>query len=65
MVKTKTTPHGGKSQRPTGMATATFTGSAKADPKQQFQETPGEDTEESQDWQKYDEEEATQEGGGG
>ena len=50
MVKTKTTPCGGKSHRPTGMATATFTGSIKADPEQQFQDIPGEDTEDSQDF---------------
>ena len=63
MVKLKTTPHGGKSHRPTGMATATFTGSTDADPEQQFQDAPGEETEDSQDWPKYGEEEATQEEG--
>ena len=36
MGRTKQTPHGGKSHRPKGMATATFTGGADADPKQQF-----------------------------
>ena len=59
MTKTKTTPHGGKSHRPRGMATATFTSGTKADPEQQFQDAPGEDTEDSQDWPDYGEE-ATQ-----
>ena len=51
MVKTKTTPHGGPSHRPAGMATARFTGTGrgKADPEEQFQDAPGEDTEDSQD----------------
>ena len=51
MVKTKTTPHGGKSHRPTGMATTTFTGTSrgKTDPEEQFRDTPGEDTEDSID----------------
>ena len=63
MVKTKTTPHGGKSHHPAGMATATFTGSTEADPEQQFQDAQGEDTEDSQDWPDYGEEGATQEEG--
>ena len=50
MVKFKTTPHGGKSHHPKGMATATFTSGTKADPEQQFQDAPGEDTEDSQNW---------------
>ena len=37
---------------PEGMATATFTGSGKAYPEQQFQDTPGKDTEDSQDFPK-------------
>ena len=41
MMKTKTTPHGGKSHRPVGKATATFTGSIEADPEQQFQDVQG------------------------
>ena len=62
MTKTKTTPHGGRSHHPKGMATATFTGGADIDPEQQFQDAPGEETEDSQDWPKYGEE-ATQEEG--
>ena len=50
MVKTKTTPHGGKSHRPKGMATARFTGGTEADPEEQYEDTPGEDTEDSQVW---------------
>ena len=54
MVKTKTTPHGGSSHRPAGMAMARFTGTGrgKADPEEQFQDAPGEDTEDSQDFPK-------------
>ena len=63
MVKTKTTPCGGKSHHPAGMTTATFTGGANADPEQQFQDTPGKDTEDSQEWPDYSEEGATQEEG--
>ena len=64
MTKTKTTPHGGRSHRPKGMATATFTGGTNVDPEQQFQDAPDEeDTEDSQQWPKYGEEEATQEEG--
>ena len=60
MMKTKTTPHGGSgSHCPRGMATATFTSSTKADPEQQFEDTPGEETEDSQDWLDYGKE-ATQ-----
>ena len=62
MVKTKTTPRGGKSHRPKGMATATFTSGTDADPEQQFQHASGGDTEDSQDWPEYGEE-ATQEEG--
>ena len=53
MVKTKQTPHGGSSHRPSGMTTATFTGTGrgKADPEEQFMDT-GEDTEESIDFPK-------------
>ena len=57
MTKTKTTSHGGsKSHRPRGMALATFAGSAKADPKQQYKDVPGEETEDSQDWPDYSKE---------
>ena len=63
MVKSKTTPRGGKSHCSKGMATATFTSGADADPEQQFQVAAGKDTEDSQDWPKYSEEEATQEEG--
>ena len=62
MVRTKQTSCGGKSHHPKGMATATFTSGANADPEQQFQDAPGEETEDSQDWPKYSEE-ATQEEG--
>ena len=59
-MKTKTTPHGdSKSHHPKGMATATFAGSAKADPTQQFEDAQGEETEDSQDWLDYSKE-ATQ-----
>ena len=50
MVRTKQTPRGGKSQRPKGMATATFTGGPKAEPQEQPTEAQGEDTEDSQNW---------------
>ena len=59
MVRTKQTPRGGKSHRPKGMATATFTSGAKAEPEQQLQDAPAKDTKDSQDWPKYSEEEAT------
>ena len=54
MVKTKTTPRGSSSHRPAGMATARFTGTGrgKAGPEEQFQDAPGEDTEDSQDFPK-------------
>ena len=54
MVKTKTTPHGGSSHRPEGMATARFTGTSRgeAGPEEQFQDAPGEDTENIQDFRK-------------
>ena len=54
MVKTKTTLHGGSSHQPAGMATARFTGTGRgeADPEEQFQDAPGEDTEDSQDFPK-------------
>ena len=61
-MRTKQTPHGGKSHRPKGMATVTFPSGAEADPEQQQQDAPGKETEDSQDWPKYGEEEkATQE----
>ena len=63
MVKTKTTPRGGKSHCPAGIATATFTSGTKSDPEQQFQDAPGEETEDNQDWLDYGEEGATQEEG--
>ena len=54
MVKTKQTPHGSSSHQPAGMAMAMFTGTGrgKGDPKEQFQDAPGEETEDSQDFQK-------------
>ena len=63
MNKTKTTPHGGNSShRPRGMATATFAGGAEADPEQQFEDAPGEETEDSQDWLDYGKEATQREG---
>ena len=60
-MRTKQTPHGSKSHHPKGMGTVTFPSGAKADPEQQQQEATGEDTEDSQDWPNYgDEEETTQ-----
>ena len=59
MTRTKTTPHEGKANHPRGMAAATFTGSTKAGPEQQYHDAQGEDTEDSQDWPKYGEEEDT------
>ena len=59
MVKTKTTPHGGRSHCPRGMAAARFAGGTEADPKEQYEDAPGEDTEDSQDWLDLDKE-ATQ-----
>ena len=56
MVKTKQTACGGSSShRPRGMATARFTGAEEDEP--QFEDAPGEETEESQDWPEYGEEE--------
>ena len=56
MVKTKQTAHGGSSsRRPGGMATARFAGAEEDEP--QFEDAPGEETEESQDWPDYGEEE--------
>ena len=54
MVKTKTTPCGASSHQPAGMAMATFTGTirGKADPKEQFRDAQGEDTEDSIDFPK-------------
>ena len=54
MVKTKTTPHGGSSHRPAGMAMARFTstGRGEGDPEEQFQDAPGKDTEDSQEFPK-------------
>ena len=50
MMKTKTTPWGGSSShRPRGMATAMFA-SAEGEAEQQFEDAPGEETEDSQDW---------------
>ena len=52
MVKTKQTPRGGSSShRPGGMVTARFTGAEETEP--QFPDTPGEETEDSQDWPQY------------
>ena len=57
MVKFKQTPHGGSSShRPGGMVTARFAGAEEDKP--QFADAPGEvETEDSQDWPKYGEEE--------
>ena len=52
MVKIKTTPHGRRSHRPTGMSTVTFTGSGDPEHQQQSQGAPGGDTEDSQDFLK-------------
>ena len=54
MMKTKTTPHGGSSHWPAGMATARFTSTSRgeAGPEEQFQDAPGRDTEDSQDFPK-------------
>ena len=63
MVRTKQTPRGNnKSHHPKGMATVTFSGGTEADPKQQQQEDSGKDTEDSQNWPKYGEEEGTTQG---
>ena len=54
MVKTKQTPHGGSSShRPGGMVTARFPGAEETE--LQFADTPGEETEDSQDWPQYGE----------
>ena len=58
MMKIKTTPHGGKSHCPAGMATATFTNAIEADP-----DAPGKDTEDSQDFPKVLEDAEPQEEG--
>ena len=55
MVRTKQTPHGGSSShRPRGMATARFAGAEEDEP--QFKDSPGEETEDSQEWPQYGEE---------
>ena len=48
MGRTKQTPQGSASHRPVGMMAATFTGTGrgKADPEEQFIDSPGEDTKE-------------------
>ena len=49
MVRTKQTPHrGSSSHRPRGMATARFAGAEETE--LQFEDVPGEETEDSQDW---------------
>ena len=49
MVKNKQIPRGGSSShKPRGMATARFAGAEETEP--QFKDTPGEETEDSQDW---------------
>ena len=57
MVKTKQTPRGGSSShRPGGMATARLASAEEDEP--QFEDTPGEEeTEDSQEWPEYGEEE--------
>ena len=62
MGRTKQTPRGGSLHCPKGMATATFSRGADTRPEEQFRDTPGEETEDSQEWPKYSEE-ATQEEG--
>ena len=62
MGRTKQTPCGDKSHCPKGMATATFSSTANADPEEQFWDAPGEDTEDSQEWPKYGEEDTQEEG---
>ena len=57
MTKTKQTPHGGSSShRPGGMATARFT-SVEKEAERQFADIAGEETEDSQEWPRYGEEE--------
>ena len=57
MTKTKQTPHeGSSSHRPGGMVTARFAGAEK-EAEQQFTDAPGEETEDSQEWPRYGEEE--------
>ena len=58
MVRTKQTSCGGSSShRPGGMATGRFAGTEEG-AEQQFADTPGEEeTEDSQDWPEYGEEE--------
>ena len=54
-VKTKQTPYGGSSsKRPGSMATARSAGAEEDEP--QFEDAPGEETEDSQDWPQYGEE---------
>ena len=65
MVKTKTTPCGGKSHRLKGIATARFTGSPEADPEEQPAEAPSEDTEDSQNWPDWEKEAKQGEGAAG
>ena len=56
MVRTKQTSHGGSSShRPGGMATARFAGAEEDE--LQFTDAPGEETEDSQEWPEYGEEE--------
>ena len=55
MVRTKQTSHGSSSShRPGGMVTARFAGAEEDEPK--FEDAPGEETEDSQDWPQYGEE---------
>ena len=55
MVRTKQTSRGSSSShRPAGMATARFAGAEEDEPK--FEDAPGEETEDSQDWLQYGEE---------
>ena len=56
MIKTKQTPGGGSSShRPGGMVTARFAGAEEDE--LQFEDAPGEETEDSQEWPEYGEEE--------
>ena len=56
MVRTKQTSRGGSSShRPGGMVTARFSGAEEDEP--QFADAPGEETEDSQEWPEYGEEE--------
>ena len=53
MTRTKQTPHGASSSgRSGGISTARFA-SAKKETEQQFEDAPGKETEDSQEWPEY------------